>query len=226
MAEKMIEIVSRLLGDGSLETKEDASVKLIVGLGNPGPEYDQTRHNVGFMVLDALAGRFGTEIRRRKFNALTEEVADGPHKLLLLKPQQYMNRSGRAAADAAGFYKLSAEDILVVTDDLALDVGRLRLRPKGSAGGHNGLKDLIAALGTDAFARLRVGIGSRGSREAADYVLSRFSPDERTLIEQAVRTAVEAVLCWVREGSQAAMTRFNAKADEPPADKPGSSKER
>lgn len=214
MAESVTEMMKRLLGAGSLETKEDASVKLIVGLGNPGPEYEQTRHNVGFMVLDALARKFGAEIRRRKFNALTEEVVDGPDRLLLLKPQQYMNRSGRGAADAAGFYKIAAEDILVVTDDLALEVGRLRMRPKGSAGGHNGLKDVIAALGTDAFARLRIGIGARGSKDAADYVLSRFSADERALIEEAVKTAVEAVLCWVRQGPQAAMTRYNSKADE------------
>jgi len=188
-------------------------VKLIVGLGNPGSEYDQTRHNIGFMVVDVLAGRFGARVRRKKFNALTEEVTDGFDKLLLLKPQQYMNRSGRAVAEAATFYKLAPADILVVTDDLALDVGRIRLRAQGSAGGHNGLKDIIAALGTDAFARLRVGIGSRGTRRGADYVLSRFSADERTVIDDAVKTASEATLCWAREGAEAAMTKFNARPD-------------
>lgn len=205
-------MLKRLMGAGSLEMQESARApKLIVGLGNPGSEYDQTRHNAGFMALDGLARRFGTSIRRRKFNGLTEEVTDGDQKLLLLKPQQFMNRSGRAVADAAGFYKIAAANILVVTDDLALEVGRLRLREKGSSGGHNGLKDIISALGTDAFARLRIGIGSRGSREAADYVLSKFAPDEKPLIEQAVETAVEAVLCWARQGAEAAMTRYNAK---------------
>lgn len=214
MAESVTEIMKRLMGAGSLEMQESAGVKLIVGLGNPGSQYEQTRHNVGFMVLDALAGRLGTQIKRRRFNAMTEEVADAPQKLLLLKPQQFMNRSGRCVADAAGFYKIGAENILVVTDDLALEVGRLRMRPKGSSGGHNGLKDIIAALGTDAFARLRIGIGSRGNREAADYVLSKFAPEERPLIEQTVQTAADAVLCWIRQGVQAAMTRFNAKADQ------------
>lgn len=222
MAERMIDMVKRLLGVGSLEMKEGARVKLIVGLGNPGSEYDQTRHNIGFMVLDVLAGRFGAEIRRKKFTALTEEVTDGFNRLLLVKPQQYMNRSGRAVAEAATFYKLPPEDILVVTDDLALDVGRIRLRAQGSAGGHNGLKDILAALGTDAFARLRVGIGSRGTRRGTDYVLSRFSGDERAVIDDAVKTAADAALCWAREGAEAAMTKYNVKAD---ADKP-ESKER
>ncbi len=194
-------------------------MKLIVGLGNPGSEYDQTRHNIGFMVADVLAGRFGTEIRRKKFGALTEEVTDGFNKLLLVKPQQYMNRSGRSVGEAAAFYKLDPADILVVTDDLALDVGRIRLRARGSAGGHNGLKDIIAALGTDAFARLRVGIGSRGTRRGADYVLSRFSADERAVIETTVKTAADAALCWAREGAEPAMTKYNAKAE---SDKPES----
>jgi PTH1 family peptidyl-tRNA hydrolase len=213
MAERMMDMVKRLFGVGSLEMKEGARVKLIVGLGNPGAEYDQTRHNIGFMVLDAAADRFGADIRRKKFTALTEEVTDGFNKLLLLKPQQYMNRSGRAVAEAVTFYKLPPEDILVVTDDLALDVGRIRLRASGSAGGHNGLKDISAALGTDAFARLRVGIGSRGSRRGADYVLSRFSADERAVIDDAVKTAADAVLCWAREGAEAAMTKYNVKPE-------------
>jgi peptidyl-tRNA hydrolase, PTH1 family len=222
MAERMMDMVKRLFGVSSLETKEGARVKVIVGLGNPGSEYDQTRHNIGFMVLDVLAGRFGAVIGRKKFNALIEEVSDGFNKLLLIKPQQYMNRSGRAVAEAAAFYKLSASDILVVTDDLALDVGRIRLRAQGSAGGHNGLKDILAALGTDAFARLRVGIGSRGTRRGADYVLSRFGADERAVIDQAVKTAADAALCWAREGAETAMTKFNVKAE---PDKP-QSKER
>jgi PTH1 family peptidyl-tRNA hydrolase len=204
-------VMGRLMGVGSLETKKGASMKLIVGLGNPDNKYDQTRHNVGFRVVDALAERFGVTVRRKKFNALAEEVHAEETKLLLLKPQQYMNRSGHAVATAAGFYKLSPVDILVVTDDMALDVGRIRLRAKGSAGGHNGLKDIIARLGSDDFGRLRVGIGDSGRMDAAAYVLSRFSTDEREVIDRAVRTAVDAICCWLRDGADIAMTRYNAK---------------
>ena len=139
--------IGRLMGVSSLETKKGASMKLIAGLGNPGSKYDQTRHNVGFRVVDALAERFGEKVRRKKFNALAEEIHAEDTKLLLIKPQDYMNRSGHAIATAAGFYKLGPADVLVVTDDMALDVGRLRIRAKGSAGGHNGLKDIIARFG-------------------------------------------------------------------------------
>lgn len=204
--------IRRLLGVNSLKTKESACVKLIAGLGNPGTDYDGTRHNVGFMVLDALAETFGVRIKRQKFNALAVEVLHGEDKLLLLKPQQYMNRSGHSVTTAAGFYKLDPADILVVTDDMALEVGQLRLRPKGSSGGHNGMKDIIAALGTDAFGRLRVGIGSSDQREAADYVLSRFTSEEREVVDQTVAAATKAVLCWVTDGIEMAMTRYNVRS--------------
>ena len=203
--------IRRRMGVGSLEMKKGASMKLIVGLGNPDNQYDQTRHNVGFMVVDALAERFGTRVRRKKFNALAEEIYAEDTKVVLLKPQQYMNRSGHAVATAAGFYKLTAADVLVVTDDMALDVGRLRIRAKGSAGGHNGLKDIIARLGSDDFSRLRVGIGDSGRMDAAAYVLSRFSADEREIIDKAVQMAVDAICCWLRDGVDLAMTRYNAK---------------
>ncbi len=186
-------------------------MKLIAGLGNPGTEYAGTRHNVGFMVIDAAAAAMGTPVKRSKFNALTADAMCGDEKLLFLKPQQYMNRSGHAIATAAGFYQAAPADILVVTDDLALPTGQLRLRAQGSAGGHNGLKDIIAALSTQQFARLRVGIGDAGQRDAADYVLSRFSADEREIIDQAVARAAEAVRCWVVDGIEAAMTRYNVK---------------
>lgn len=205
------DLFGRLTGVGSLETKKGASMKLIAGLGNPGSKYDDTRHNVGFMVVDALAERYGAKVRRKKFNALTEEVYAEDTKLLLMKPQDYMNRSGHAIATAAGFYKLGPADVLVITDDMALDVGRLRIRAKGSAGGHNGLKDIIARLGSDDFSRLRVGIGDSGRMDAADYVLSRFSADEREIIDGAVKTAADAICCWLRDGIDMTMTRYNAK---------------
>ena len=211
MIEAWKAVIGRLMGVGSLETKKGASMKLIAGLGNPGSKYDDTRHNVGFRVVDALAERFGEKVRRKKFNALTEEVHAEDTKLLLMKPQDYMNRSGHAIATAAGFYKLGPVDVLVVTDDMALDVGRLRIRAKGSAGGHNGLKDIIARLGSDDFARLRVGIGDSGRMDAADYVLSRFSAEERAIVDNAVQTAVDAICCWLRDGVDIAMTRYNAK---------------
>jgi len=213
MVQDWTDLLGRLVDAGSLETKEDASMKLIAGLGNPGNEYENTRHNVGFMVLDALAEHFGTKIRQKKFNALVEEVHTDGTKLLLVKPQQYMNRSGHAIATAAGYYKLASTEILIVTDDMALDVGRIRLRPKGSSGGHKGLKDIMARLGSDNFPRLRVGIGDSGRMDGADYVLSRFSADERAAIDKTVRTAVEAILCWLRDGIDMAMTRYNAKND-------------
>jgi len=211
MAHAWKDVIGRLMGVGSLETKKGASMKLIVGIGNPDNKYDQTRHNVGFMVVDALAERFGATVRRKKFNALAEEIHAEDTKVLLLKPQQYMNRSGHSVATAAGFYKLDPADILVVTDDMALDVGRIRLRAKGSAGGHNGLKDIIVRLGSDDFPRLRVGIGDSGRMDAAAYVLSRFSADEREVIDRAIRTAVDAISCWLRDGVDIAMTRYNVK---------------
>jgi PTH1 family peptidyl-tRNA hydrolase len=207
------DVLGCLMGTGSLETKEGPDARLIAGLGNPGAAYGGTRHNVGFLVLDALALRLGTTLARSKFNALFEETLLEGTKLLLLKPQLYMNRSGHAVAAAAGFYKLRPENVLVVTDDMALPVGRVRLRPKGSAGGHNGLKDVIARLGTDQFPRLRVGIGPSGPMDSVDYVLSRFSQDEQKIIDLAVPTAVQAVLCWTAEGIEAAMNRYNAKTD-------------
>ncbi|MHC5083272.1 MAG: aminoacyl-tRNA hydrolase [Planctomycetota bacterium] len=186
-------------------------MKLIAGLGNPGTEYANTRHNVGFMVLDALAGMFGEKVNRKKFNALTEEVMAGDVKLLLVKPQQYMNRSGFSIATAAGFYKLDPSDVLVVTDDLALDVGKLRVRTQGGSGGHNGLKDIISKLGTDGFSRLRIGIGDAGRMDSADYVLGRFGSDDREIIDKSVQLAAKAVLCWAQEGAEPAMTQYNGR---------------
>jgi len=198
---------------GSALSKPTTSVKLIAGLGNPGPEYDGTRHNVGFRVLDVLAGRLGVTIRRRSFNALVEDALLGDVKLVLLKPQQYMNRSGHAVATAAGYYKVAAGDVMVVLDDMALPTGQLRIRAKGSAGGHNGLKDIIAQMGTDSFARLRLGVGDCGTRDAAEYVLSRFGSTERNAIEQATEQAVDAVLYWAKQGTAAAMNRYNSGGD-------------
>jgi PTH1 family peptidyl-tRNA hydrolase len=188
---------------------EMAEVKIIVGLGNPGREYEGTRHNAGFEVVDLLADRLGIEIKKKKFGALFGEGFFDYKKVLLVKPQEYMNRSGQAVATVAGFYKVNNEDIIVVTDDLALEPGRIRLRAKGSAGGHNGLQDIISKIGSGEFARVRIGIGESGVIPTADYVLSRPSQADRALIKRARDRAKESVECWLRYGIDTAMNKYN-----------------
>lgn len=205
---------------GTPAERKRSGVRLIVGLGNPGKQYHPTRHNVGFRTLDALARRVSASAEKKAFGGLLASATVGGVKLLLLKPQQYMNRSGQVVADAVNFYKVPLDDVMVALDDMALPVGQLRFRAKGSAGGHNGLKDVIARLGSDAFARLRIGIGQAGAQDAAAYVLAAFSPAENEQIEKAIETAVEGLLCWATDGIDAAMNRFNSRptvGDEPNA---------
>lgn len=187
-------------------------MKLIVGLGNPGPRYRQTRHNVGFMVLDRLAGRLGVSSWREKFSAEAAEASHAGERLLLLKPQTFMNLSGVSVAKAA---RNNAEDLtrdlLVIVDDVNLPLGRLRLRGGGSAGGHNGLKSLIEHLATQEFARLRIGVGDReGPEGLADHVLGKFRPDEVPEVERAVDRAADAALSFVEHGLERAMNAYNA----------------
>ena len=186
-----------------------AEVKMVVGLGNPGDEYVDTRHNTGFRVIDSLAEALKIDIKKKKFGACfgTGEFAD--KKLILLKPWQFMNRSGQAVATAVGFYKLGAGDLLVVTDDMDLEPGRIRIRAKGSAGGHNGLDDIIEKLGTEQFNRLRIGIGQCGTEDAVDYVLTKFRQKEKPLMEEATAKAHQAVLCWIEYGIERTMNEFN-----------------
>lgn len=187
-----------------------------MGLGNPGSAYSGTRHNMGFDAVDLLAAYFGEPIKTKQFGGLTAQARLEDQRILLLKPQQFMNRSGQVVATAAGFYKLHPASILVITDDVALDCGRIRLRASGSAGGHNGLSDIIAKLSSQDFPRLRVGVGSNDGRVLADYVLGRPSPDQRELIDKALVRARDAALCWVTDGIQKAMTRYNGPADGSP----------
>ncbi|MCF7954320.1 MAG: aminoacyl-tRNA hydrolase, partial [Phycisphaerae bacterium] len=154
-------------------SKDATDVVMIVGLGNPGNEYERTRHNVGFDVIDAFARQYGIEVRKKKFGGLVGDGMVGDKKVLLVKPQNYMNLSGQVVATAVGFYRLSIDNIIVVTDDMALEPGRIRLRAKGSAGGHNGLSDIKNKLGSQDYARLRVGIGRSEYIIARDYVLGR-----------------------------------------------------
>ncbi len=186
------------------------NMKLIVGLGNPGDKYVDTRHNTGFKVIDSLAETLGIDVKKRKFGSRfgTGEFAN--NKLILLKPWQYMNRSGQAVATAAGFYKLNIEELMVITDDMDLEPGRIRLRAKGSAGGHNGLADIIEKLGTNDFSRCRVGIGRRIEADTVGYVLDRPAKDEKPLLATAIEQARNAILCWIEYGIEKAMNKFNS----------------
>lgn len=184
--------------------------KLVVGLGNPGPRYAQNRHNVGFMVIDQLAGAWGTAVTQTGHKGQYGEARFQGDKVILLKPSTYMNLSGQSVTAALSWYKLKPEDLLVVYDDLDLPPGKLRLRLKGSAGGHNGIKSLIQELGTQEFARVKVGIGRPlPGWQVVDWVLGNFSADEKPLVQAAVEQAAGAVEAFLREGPLKAMNQFN-----------------
>ena len=184
---------------------------LLVCLGNPGDKYENTRHNVGFMVADEVAERQNKPIQRLRFKALTNILTISGEKVLVMKPITYMNLSGEAVRPAADFYKVSPERVLVVSDDTALPLGRLRIRTKGSAGGHNGLKNIIQHLGTDQFPRLRVGVGEKPhpDYDMADWVLSKFTGEDKKAIDAAVKRAADAIECILAEGIDRGMGKFN-----------------
>lgn len=185
-------------------------MKVVVGLGNPGRKYAGTRHNVGFDVLNVLAERHAGERWRSRFEAETSEIQLGTERVLLVAPQTYMNLSGRSVRSVVDFFKIPLADLLVISDDLNLDVGRLRLRPSGSAGGQKGLQNIIDRLGTNEFPRLRIGIGRpREGMDTVNYVLQTFAKSERPVVDQAIDRAEMAVESWVNEGIEAAMTKFN-----------------
>jgi len=199
-------------------------MKLIVGLGNPGSQYQNTRHNAGFMAIDLFAERTGAGNYRQAHESFMSDVNVAGEKILLMKPQTYMNLSGRAVASAMQFYKLAIDDLLVVVDDIAIPVGTIRLRASGSAGGHNGLKDVERALSSFAasagktgqeYARLRIGVDAPDGVRQVDYVLGTFTPDQRPLLQAALTAAIGAIELWTSQGINAAMNRFN-KSDPPP----------
>ena len=184
---------------------------LVVFLGNPGPKYECTRHNAGFMAADALAKDKGIKINRSRFKALTATVDLGGESGLLMKPQTYMNLSGEAVIQAVKFYKIAPDHVIVVSDEMSLPIGKLRIRTKGSAGGHNGLKNIIAHLGTDSFPRIRIGVGAppHPDYDVADWVLSVFRNKDAEEMAEAAKRAAEAVECYVLHGPERAMNRFN-----------------
>ena len=187
---------------------------IIAGLGNPTREYEGTRHNAGFMVMDALADKLGTDISEKKAQGPLRPRRHWRRKGHSLKPQTYMNSSGESIRAAADYYKVDPEDILVVYDDISLAPGQLRIRAKGSAGGHNGIKSIIAHLGTQEFPRVKVGVGEKPPRmDLADYVLGHFSAEEKKIMEQAVKEAADAVCEIVSEGIDKAMNDHNAKKE-------------
>lgn len=185
---------------------------LIVGLGNPGDKYYNTRHNAGFLMMDYIAERSGIRVDRAKYKALVGDGDLGGRRVLLMKPQTFMNNSGEAVRDAAGFYKIPAENIIVVSDDISLDVGRLRIRRKGSDGGHNGLKSIIYLLNSDNFARIKVGVGKKPhpDYDLAAWVLSRFKNDEVDNLKKAAENSCDAIKLMVEGKTDMAMNKFNS----------------
>ena len=195
-------------------------MKIVVGLGNPGPKYAGTRHNVGFDVVDYLARSPTYGLARERFEAMVAEGKEGDETVLLVKPLTFMNLSGRSVRAVVDFYKLPVEQLLIVCDDFNLPLGKLRIRTKGSHGGQNGLRNTQEQLGTDAYSRLRLGVGQPTPGDAIDHVLSRFKSGEKAAIEETIATAAQAVLHWVKNGTEAAMNKFNGPADDDKKKKP------
>ncbi len=186
---------------------------IIACLGNPGAKYEKTRHNAGFMAADAMEREYGIKINKLKFKALTTVCSIGGEAVLLMKPQTYMNLSGEAVGEAARFYKIEPEHIIVLSDEMSLSAGKMRIRRKGSAGGHNGLKNIIAHLGTDAFPRIRIGVGAPGpvedGEEVIDWVIGKVPAADLKLIEETAARAAEACACYIKDGADKAMNRYN-----------------
>lgn len=184
---------------------------LVVGLGNPGSQYENTRHNAGFAVIDALADRGDFPVQRLKFHALTNTATVGGQGVLVMKPVTYMNLSGQAVGEAARFYKISPDHVLVISDDVDLPLGKLRIRKGGSAGGHNGLKSIIQHLGTDQFPRLKVGVGGKPhpDYDMADWVLGKLQGEDKRIMDDAAVRAAQAVECLLSQGIDRAMNQFN-----------------
>ncbi|GEQ20214.1 aminoacyl-tRNA hydrolase [Clostridium butyricum] len=181
---------------------------LIVGLGNPGSQYEDTRHNIGFKVVDNIAKEYNIEINRQKFKGMCGEGFINGEKVILLKPTTYMNLSGESVREVVDFYKLSNDDVLVIYDDISLDVGRLRIREKGSAGGHNGIKSIIAHLGTDIFPRIKVGVG-QPNVDLVNYVLGKFTKEEMEVLNESIDASTRAAKEIISNDVKTAMNIYN-----------------
>ena len=181
---------------------------LIVGLGNPGTQYKGTRHNVGFDILDLISVKYNIVVNRIKFKGVYGEGNIGGEKVILLKPSTFMNLSGESVREAASFYKINPSNIIILHDDISLEIGRMRIRSKGSAGGHNGLKSIILNLSSDEFVRFKIGVG-QPKGELVSHVLGKFSKDERVLIDDVSDSTVEAVELVIKQGVALAMNKFN-----------------
>jgi PTH1 family peptidyl-tRNA hydrolase len=186
----------------------ELAMKVIVGLGNPGRKYRDTRHNIGFRILEEIAGRFSIEKEESRFDAIIGHIRIDGEKVLLVKPLTYMNRSGKTVQPLVRWYKLDLNDLIVIYDDMDLSPGALRLRAQGGSGGHKGMTSIIQRLGSREFARIRIGIG-RPDNEAIDWVLGKFSPTEQKLMEEVISQAAAAVECWVKQGIDRAMNEYN-----------------
>lgn len=190
-------------------------MKIIVGLGNPGREYENTKHNVGFLTIDILAEKLGIKVNKIKFKALVGEGFHVGEKVILVKPQTYMNLSGSSVREILAFYKPDIEDMLVIYDDIDLPMGNIRLRPKGSAGTHNGMRSIIHDISDDGFPRLRLGIGGERKGDLANYVLAGFKGDDKKAIEEAIVKAADACKCFIEHDLNKAMVDYNTKKPKP-----------
>ena len=194
-------------------SRDGKNIYLVAGLGNPGKNYEMTRHNIGFHVMDYISDELGVKIKKLKYKALYGEGTINGNRVLFVKPQTFMNNSGESIVDFVNFFKIPIENVIIISDDIALEAGRLRIRAKGSAGGHNGLKSIIYHLNSDQFPRVRVGVGApvHEDYDLADYVLGRFGKDEIPLFEETIKKAYKAVCEIIKNGCESAMNKYNGK---------------
>ncbi len=192
---------------------------VIAGLGNPGKKYEKTRHNMGFLVVDRIAEKCGISVKKMKHRALVGEGRISGRRALLVKPQTYMNLSGESIREIVDYYDAELEDVIVIYDDFDLEIGSIRVRKKGSAGSHNGMKSVISHLGSGDFPRVRIGIGKSGDLDWKDFVIGKVSSQEKDVISEAVDKAADAVLCILEKGIDRAMNEYNVKAKAPACDK-------
>ncbi|MBQ2747553.1 MAG: aminoacyl-tRNA hydrolase [Firmicutes bacterium] len=188
---------------------------IIVGLGNPGKKYENTRHNMGFLTIDVIAEKLGIKVDRIKFKSLVGETNYAGQKVILVKPQTYMNLSGQAVREIMNFYKVPVENLIVIYDDIDIAVGKLRIRKKGSAGTHNGMRDIVYQIQDDNFPRIRVGIGAERKGDLVNFVIGGFSKEERPLLEDSITKAADASLAIIKDGIEKAMNAYNVREKKP-----------